>query len=92
MNLFELSDIAGAKIIVERYDNQGRRWSAQLEGAEIKNHKESGILAGSYGDGLNPQEAMEDYVKQIRGKHLVISAGSDLRREFGIPLTLEVGQ
>lgn len=86
MNIRELSDITQSNIVATRYHSQGSRWSAKLEGAEIK---DKSMLVGAYGDGDSPAEAIADYADQIRGKTLVFGSYTDNRKEFCVPNTLE---
>lgn len=91
MNLEEFADIILKDFRLKRYANQNNRWSASFVGAEVKDTEHSSILAGSFGDGKTPSEAMNDYLIQIRGKILVFNAGGgDKRREYGVPENLEL--
>ena len=82
MNIGEYLDILNLNLIVTRHHSQGNRWTASIEGADIKD----GIfLRGTYGEGESCNAAIEDYLKQIRGKCMVINAASKTRREFIVP-------
>lgn len=91
MNLTELSNLADTDIVIRRYANQKPiRWSAELEYAETKIYKEHCILQATYGEGKTPSRALFDYVSKLRGRFLVVRAGSVNRFEFPIPDDLEV--
>jgi hypothetical protein len=85
VNLFVFLDSIDCDLELRRYANQNGRWLAQIEHADIK---EGCILSGSFGTGSNPEQAIDDYVQQIRGKLLVIDATSDKRREIRVPDSL----
>lgn len=85
MNIYELSDMLDTNLVLTRYSNQGRRWSAQLHWTEIK---DGNILSSSYGSGETPDEAVNDYINKIRGKLLVYNAGGETRRTLTAPDTL----
>ena len=56
---------------------------------EVKESKHSNILGTDFGTGKNPNEAIAQYVENIKGKWLVIDASNnEKRREFGVPSTL----
>jgi hypothetical protein len=81
MNLLDLADVLNKTIIVRRYANQNERWTASMEYCETKEDAGSGILAGTYGDGVTPAAALNDYTDQIVGKVLVFNAASTERRQ-----------
>lgn len=85
VNLFAFLDTIDCDLELRRYANQSGRWLAQIEHAELK---EGCTLSGNYGTGKNPEQAIEDYVQQIKGKLLVINAASDRRKEFKVPDSL----
>jgi hypothetical protein len=90
MNINELSDIMGVDLILRRYANQGKRWIAQLEHVDIKEHRESSEWEDTYGNANSPDEAIADYVNKIRGKVLLVHAFTRKRRkEFDVPASLE---
>ena len=91
MKLEEFADIILKNFRLIRYANQGNRWSASFDRAEVKDTEHSSILMGSFGDGKTPSEAMNDYLEQIRGKVLVFNAGGGgNRQEYGVPENLEL--
>ncbi len=61
---------------------ESNRYYASFDRVEIK---EGGMLRGSYGDGATPEEAIENYLGEIRGRRLVFAAYSDCRREIDVP-------
>lgn len=87
MKLNELADVIGVDIVLRRYNNQDERWTAKFEHAEIG---KNGCLISTYGGGVSPQEALDNYVNQIRGELLVLNAYGKDRKEFNVPLNLEV--
>ena len=85
MTIEELADIIGDDLIIRRYSNQDNRYMAHFEKATIK----EGIgITYLHGEGKSPAEAVNDYIQEIRGKHLVVDAFGDDRREFHVPETL----
>ena len=85
VNLFAFLDTIDCDLELRRYANQSGRWLAKIERSETK---EGCILTGNYGTGKTPEQAIEDYVRQIKGKLIVVNAGSDRRREFKVPDSL----
>lgn len=83
VHLFTFLDIIDCSLELRRYANQDNRWLAQIERCELK---DGSILSGNYGTGKTPDQAIEDYVKQIRGKLIVINATSEkYRKEYVVP-------
>lgn len=82
INLFVFLDIINCNLELRRFANQSGRWLAKIENGEIKN---GNLLSGIYGNGNNPKEAIMDYVKQIKGKLLIINAINNNRKEFKVP-------
>lgn len=82
VNLFAFLDTIDCDLELRRYANQIGRWLAQIKHAELK---EGCILSGNYGTGKSPEQAIEDYVQQIKGKLIVINAATDRRKEFKVP-------
>jgi hypothetical protein len=80
--LFAFLDMIDCSLEIRRYANQDNRWLAQIEHCEIK---EGVILSGNYGTGKNPEQAIEDYVRQIKGKHIVVNAATKYRKEYHVP-------
>jgi len=82
INFYDYLDMIDCSLEVHRYANQNERWTAQIENCEVK---EGVILMGVYGNADSPTKAISDYVKKIRGKRIVINAGSpEHRREFNM--------
>lgn len=93
MNIFDYADALNLEVEITRYSNQGGRWSAHFTtiegGVEVK---EGSILTSAYGNGTSMFGAIRDYVDQIGGKRIVVCAMSpDRRREYTVPMNLEVG-
>ncbi len=86
MTLQDYCDAINVQIKLTYYPNQDSRWSASFEDAEVK--QGHGLLS-AYGSGKSPALAINDYVTQIRGKRIVLSAMSiERRREFDVPANL----
>ena len=85
MNIYEFADVIDKEIIIRRYSNQNSRFMASFEGAETKENKSSCILSGTYGDGKNPNEAINNYAKKIQGRILIFNAVGDKRQEYVVP-------
>ena len=85
MNIEDYADCINVEIVVRRYDNQNNRWIAEFDHCEVKG---DGVLIGTHGNGSTPQEAVQAYIDQIRGKCIVLNAGSVRRREFIVPTNL----
>jgi hypothetical protein len=83
LTLNELADLIDVNISLLRYAGQAGRWTCQFSGVEVM---ESGCLTSAFGNGSTPQEAMEDFAKNIKGKRIAIGAFTPRRREFNIPL------
>jgi len=89
-DITDYCDILNLDLDMKYYNNQGKRWTASISEAEVK---EGGTLASTYGQGTYPEEAISDYISKIAGKRLVINAtGGDRRREFVVPLNLGRGR
>ena len=69
-------------LIFRRYANQNNRYTVSFENCEIK---EGLILASKYGQGKSLNEALLDYINQIKGQILVFNAMSAIRQEFTYP-------
>jgi hypothetical protein len=86
VHLFTFLDIIDCSLDLRRYANQDNRWMAQIERAELK---DGSILSGNYGTGKTPDQAINDYIKQIKGKLIVINATSEkYRREYVVPTNI----
>lgn len=86
MKIEEFADIIDKQIIVRYYPNQGGRFSAEFEHSEIK---EGAMLAGIFGNGQNPAEAISQYARKIRGARIIFNAMSpDYRVEYVVPKDL----
>lgn len=89
MNIEEYADILNLELRILRYPNQGNRYCAAFERCETKEDAGSNMLTSNHGNGKSPAEAIEDYLTQIRGRLLVVSAyGDKERREYVVPKEL----
>lgn len=89
MRLDEYADTLNLTLRILRYPNQNERWVASFDDCETKDDMSSCILASTYGEGGCPETAVEDYLRQIRGRILVQHATSKTyRREYVVPKTL----
>jgi hypothetical protein len=85
MNIEEYADAINVNIEVLRVRNRVPRWMASFE----YTYEIDGIFErGAYGDGDTPEEAINNYVAEIRGKRLRIGSRAE-RREFTVPMELE---
>lgn len=87
MKLADYCDAINVQLSIIRYPNQGERWTAKFDGGEIV---DGGCLTSKYGEGDSPQIAMLDYVNAIKGKKMVFGAYTPNRKEFVVPISLEV--
>ena len=87
MTIEELGDILNVDLLVRRYANQGNRYTAKFEKTRVKENKESNIVSSDYGSSTTFEGAVLSYIKNIRGKWLVVD-DCNFRREFGVPDTL----
>lgn len=85
MTIEDFADFIHKDLVIRRFCNQDNRHMAHFENAEIKS---GGVLIGEYGTGKSPYESIENYIKSIRGKHIVFNAMMDDREEFDIPENL----
>lgn len=83
MTITEYADAMNQELEIRYYPNQDVRFSAQFVHCEIKG---DGVLTSAYGSGRTPQNALDDYVKQISGKTIVLNE----MREFIVPTTLTI--
>lgn len=90
MTIEELGDLVQEELIVKRYPQQDNRWMCRFAHSEAKLSKSDIFARGFYGDGKSPEEAIQDYIEQIRGK-ILLFRGLDRkeRSTFGVPNTLE---
>lgn len=87
MRVTEYLDAINADLQITYYSNQSGRFTCKIEGGEIK---EGVALCGYYGNGKSPHEAAHEYFKKIEGTLLVLNAATQHRREFRVPINLEV--
>lgn len=82
INLFSFLDYIGCNLVLRRYSNQDDRWIAKIEDCVVKKGE---ALVGYYGTGKYPDQAINDYVQNIKGKLIIINAVSPNRKEFKVP-------
>jgi hypothetical protein len=87
MKLADYCDAINADLILRRYSAQNGRWTASFDRCEVK---EGHMLSSEYGNADTPEAAMADYCKKIAGKRIAFNVGSVHRREFDVPIQLEV--
>jgi len=88
MNIQEYADVLNLDLKLMRYPNQNNRWTAKFERCETKDSEASCILSGTYGNGIDPQSAIADYVDSIRGKILVHHANMPNEQRWLVPVSL----
>lgn len=84
MTLQELSQITKHQIEI-LYPDVDSNWYAHFAGGEIKGE---GILISCSGRGKTPQQALENYVREIRGKTIVFDFRRESKQEFNVPDSL----
>ncbi len=90
MRLGEYADVLNLDIEIRRYHNQDNRYCAQLEHCEVKDEPTSSCISSAHGNGRTPEEAMQDYCNQIRGRLLVVNAFDKVeRREYRVPMEIK---
>lgn len=85
MDITEYADVIGRELEIRYYPSQNHRFSAQFNGAEVKG---DGVLSSSFGDGKTPDEALINYLAEIRGRTIVFNASRPNRAEFIVPETV----
>jgi hypothetical protein len=90
MKLNAFCDKNDLELELRRFANQKGRWLAKITGGEFKTTEGSSILQGIYGSGTTPNEAIKDFVRQIKGMHMVVYACTSRRFELPIPKNLTV--
>ena len=87
MKFYDFLDCMNVELDLKRYPNQNGRWIAQINDAETK---DGCILSGEYGNAKNPKDAINDYIRNIVGKTIVVcSTIETMRREFVCPMSIE---
>ena len=85
MTITEYADAINRQLEIRYYPNQNHRFSALFEGGEIGG---GGVLTTMYGNGQTPDEALQNYAADIKGKTLIFGAMTDKRMEFRVPGSL----
>lgn len=86
MKLNDYCDAINAEMHLTRYANQNR-WCAKFDRCEVATQ---GCLESVHGNGLTPEAAMTDYIQRISGKRIVFNAMTAQRREFTVPIGIEL--
>lgn len=78
------ADSINKDLIIIRWPNQDNRYCVYFNDGEIKG---DGVLIGAHGNGPTPDQALQDYAKQIAGQTLVFHAhhSQKERQEFYVP-------
>lgn len=83
LSLTAFADLHGLNMTIRERDTAdpeaANRFFASFDNTETKG---GFFLKGSYGNGATPEDAMEDYAKEINGKMLVVDAYAKNRREI----------
>jgi hypothetical protein len=86
MNFYDYADALELQIVIRRrtpWDEVSSKWYAKFDGVETT---DGTFLKGEFGNGRTPEEAIGDYINQIRGKRIVhLATSKELRREFTVP-------
>ena len=85
MDITDYCDIINTIIDVHYIPNQEKRWMAKFEDCEVMVR---GMLAVYHGNGHTPDEAILDYIEQIKGKRIAFNAYRDNRVEYDVPENL----
>ncbi len=87
MNITDIANLINQRLIINYRCNWRReaQWYALFESAEIK---EGNMLTGAFGNGATPDEALENYCREIAGKLIVFNAMTKNRMEFTMPENL----
>jgi hypothetical protein len=72
INIFDYADSLNLELVIRYYPNQGGRFMADFDNVEYKDKLGDGILSSNYGNGGSPKLAIEDFIKQIQGKYIVL--------------------
>ena len=90
MTITELATLVDEELRIRWCSNMSY-WIASFHGGETKKDSASGILTGESGRGNSTQDALRDYVNNLKGKVLVFNAMDKTRRkEFKVPTSLTV--
>jgi len=81
MTLKEFADFIGTKLRVDYYHDQNQRMSASLEYVDIIDGQFS-ISASGGSTGLKPEKAIENFVKEIRGKEIRLRRHDGRRDDY----------
>jgi len=88
VTLEELCTVMDVDFVV-RYRDCNGEWMARFDDSEVKGE---GVLIGTVGRGKMINEAIDDYLRAVRGKRIVVHAMSEkCRKEFVVPETTTFG-
>jgi hypothetical protein len=89
ITLEDFANSHGLTMVVTERDpyfwNTSGHFYAHFRSAETKKNKTDKFLACSSGNGRNPEEAIENYKREIEGKILILNATSRARKEIQVP-------
>lgn len=85
MTIEEFADANG--LVMEVHERRGwtgvGRYYAKFTQVEVM---EGGCLAGTFGDGLTPEEAIRAYAREISEKRIAYRAYHDDRKNIDVPV------
>ena len=84
MKITDYCDAVKQNLVLIRF-NTSKVWIVSIKHSDIKNKKEDSCANYINGVGRNPDEAIMDYVKKIRGKVLVITNTAKEKQMYSIP-------
>lgn len=86
MRIEDFADVINKTLVIRRFPNQRNRYSAQFEDSEVKENRSSRFIGNEFGDGKSPGQAVDNYIKCIKGKILVFHTfDRGNRHEFIVP-------
>ncbi len=85
MTLSDFLDAQGLDLVIRRYANQDERWTASFSQCDVS---KGCLLEGIYGEGHDPGSAISNYLREVKGKKMKLSAGTE-SRYFTVPKTVE---
>lgn len=85
VSFYDWLDVLNLNLRITRHHNQNR-FSCCIEGGETKDDYDDSCLTFPYGNGVTPIDSINEYIKMIEGKILILNAYNDDRRlEYKIP-------
>jgi hypothetical protein len=90
MTIIEYADMIRTDLVIRKHHNQCQRWTASFEHAETKRGDVDIMLTSTCGEGDTANQAINNYIDEIKGKVIVLNSTSKTnRKEFGVPSTIE---